>query len=86
MARAAPGAPPALAYVTERTREEEIITMSINTQKPGEKPDHSGKHVEVGPDGKPVSPPNTEISKPGAGHLPPTKEPGHEWKEKPKDK
>lgn len=55
--------------------------MSGNTQKPGEKPDKPGKKVEVDPNTeKPVKPPNEVISKPGAGHLPPTKEPGHEWK------
>lgn len=54
--------------------------MGIKTQKPGEKPNQSGEHVEVGPDGRPVSPLHTETTKPGAGHLPPTQEPKHEWK------
>jgi hypothetical protein len=60
--------------------------MTVKTQKPGEKPNHSGEHLEVGPDQKPVSPPHTETSKPGAGHLPPTEKPGQQWKEKPKGK
>lgn len=54
-----------------------------NTQKPGEKPEKSGPKVEVNPNtGKPVSPPNQIISRPGAGHLPPTTKPGDEWKPK----
>jgi hypothetical protein len=56
--------------------------MNVKTQKPGEKPSHSGEHVEVGPGGKPVSPPHTEVTKPGAGHLPPTEKPKQEWKPK----
>ena len=54
--------------------------MSEKTQRPGEKPDRSGVHVEVGPDKKPVSPPHHETTKPGAGHLPPTEKPGQQWK------
>lgn len=54
--------------------------MSSNTQKPGEKPNKPGTKIEVGPSGKPISPPHTEQSKPGAGHLPPTTKPNHEWK------
>lgn len=54
-----------------------------NIQKPGEKPNKPGPHVEVGrPGGKPVSPPHREVSKPGAGHLPPTEKPGQGWKPK----
>lgn len=55
--------------------------MSNNTQKPGEKPDKPGPKVEVDPNtGKPVNPPNKVHIKPGSEHMPPTKEPGHEWK------
>jgi hypothetical protein len=50
-------------------------------QKPGEKPNKPGEHIEVGPGGKPVSPKHTETSKPGAGHLPPTQKPGDKWAE-----
>jgi hypothetical protein len=54
--------------------------VSANTQKPGERPNEPAPKIEVGPEKKPVSPPHSEVSKPGAGHLPPTEKRGQQWK------
>ncbi len=54
--------------------------MKPTPQKPGEKPDKPGEHVAVDPKtGKPTNPPQSETSKPGAGHLPPTDKPNQGW-------
>ena len=49
-------------------------------QKPGEKPNRPGEYQEVGPRGGQVRNPRKVTIEGGDSPLPPTSQPGHQWK------
>jgi hypothetical protein len=53
--------------------------MMNTPKKPGENPPKPGPYIEIGPDGKPVSPPREVEMPPGHKPLPPTEKPHQEW-------